>query len=157
MVAQPSRNTQTCVEENCAKFSDRASSVTSTARSERRQSAGDGCDSSERITSYLLFQISNVSNVTRHIDSHSVRRVELCADKGAFACKHKAKRSLHYESASVAHFLASLQRSAATAGAGMQQVTDSRKAAARYRVEYLRQSNAPTSASATCDNVRCTA
>lgn len=44
-----------------------------------------------------------------------------------------------------------------TAGAGMQQVTDSRKAAARYRAEYLRQSNAPTSAAATCDNtVRCT-
>ncbi|CAH2039534.1 unnamed protein product, partial [Iphiclides podalirius] len=38
------------------------------------------------------------------------------------------------------------------AGAGMQQVTDSRKAAARYRAEYLRQSNAPTSAAATCDN-----
>ncbi|CAG9561299.1 unnamed protein product [Danaus chrysippus] len=41
---------------------------------------------------------------------------------------------------------------------GMQQVTDSRKAAVRYRAEYLRQSNAPTSAPATCDNsVRCTA
>lgn len=44
---------------------------------------------------------------------------------------------------------------AATAG-GMRQVTNSRKAAARYRAEYLRQSNAPTSAAATCDNtVRC--
>lgn len=44
----------------------------------------------------------------------------------------------------------------AAAGAGMRQVTDSRKAAARYRAEYLRQSNAPTSAAATCDNtVRC--
>lgn len=44
----------------------------------------------------------------------------------------------------------------AATGAGMRQVTDSRKAAARYRAEYLRLSNAPTSAAATCDNtVRC--
>lgn len=44
----------------------------------------------------------------------------------------------------------------ATTAGGMRQVTNSRKAAARYRAEYLRQSNAPTSAAATCDNtVRC--
>lgn len=44
----------------------------------------------------------------------------------------------------------------AATGAGMRQVTDSRKAAARYRAEYLRLSNTPTSAAATCDNtVRC--
>lgn len=44
----------------------------------------------------------------------------------------------------------------AATGAGMRQVTDSRKATARYRAEYLRLSNAPTSAAATCDNtVRC--
>ncbi|CAF4925078.1 unnamed protein product [Pieris macdunnoughi] len=40
------------------------------------------------------------------------------------------------------------RRSAATACAGMQQVTDSWKAVVRYRAEYLRQSNAPTSAPA---------
>lgn len=45
---------------------------------------------------------------------------------------------------------------AAATGGGMRQVTNSRKAAARYRAEYLRQSNVPTSAAATCDNtVRC--
>lgn len=44
----------------------------------------------------------------------------------------------------------------ATTAGGMRQVTNSRKAAARYSAEYLRQSNAPTSAAATCDNtVRC--
>lgn len=44
----------------------------------------------------------------------------------------------------------------ATTAGGMRQVTNSRKAAARYRAEYLRQSNAPTSAAATCDNTdRC--
>ncbi|GBP90043.1 hypothetical protein EVAR_68384_1 [Eumeta japonica] len=36
---------------------------------------------------------------------------------------------------------------------GMRQVSDSWKAASdRYRAEYLRRSNAPTSASCTCDN-----
>ncbi|CAK1545030.1 unnamed protein product [Leptosia nina] len=43
---------------------------------------------------------------------------------------------------------------AVRASGGMRQVTDSWKAAARYRAEYLRQSNAPTSArplATTCD------
>ncbi|CAB3251744.1 unnamed protein product [Arctia plantaginis] len=56
------------------------------------------------------------------------------------------------------HVVAGARESGTTAptAEGMRQVTNSRKAAARYRAEYLRQSNAPTSAAATCDNtIRC--